>query len=100
MRKHVKIKHRASLIHQQIMSCKWIIRCKFDFSRSIIRYKAGLVTHSFLQVLGIDFKETFSLVLLVSLQLMLALSVALDLELYHVDVQTTFLHGKLTKELN
>ena len=30
---------------------------------------------------------------------MVALSAALDLELHHLDVQTTFLHGELTEEL-
>ena len=49
---------------------------------------------------GIDFDETFSLVVRVAaIRLILAIVVQLDLELYQMDVKTAFLNGELDEEI-
>ena len=49
---------------------------------------------------GVDNEETFSLVVRFALvRLILAIVVHLDLELYQMDVKTTFLNGELDEEI-
>ncbi|RDY11548.1 hypothetical protein CR513_03767, partial [Mucuna pruriens] len=45
------------------IGCKWIFKTKKDSKDNIERYKAHLVAKGFTQKKGIDYKETFSLVL-------------------------------------
>jgi hypothetical protein len=64
------------------------------------RYKERLVEKGYSQKEGIDFHEIFSpVVKLVSIHVVLALVVLLDLELEKLDVKTTFLHGDLDEEI-
>jgi len=44
------------------MSCKWIIKIKYNANGFMARYKFHLVAKGFIQVEGIDFNETFSII--------------------------------------
>jgi hypothetical protein len=64
------------------------------------KYKARLVEKGYSQVEGIDFGEIFSPVAkLTSIRFILSIVVAFDLEVEHMDVKTTFLHGDLEEEI-
>ncbi|MCO5566722.1 hypothetical protein L7F22_020401 [Adiantum nelumboides] len=85
---------------RQPISCKWVLRHKLHPDGSVACYKARLVARGFSQIPGLDYSETFSPVLrMSSLRLLLAIAALFDLELYHLDVQTAFLHGELPEEL-
>lgn len=82
-----------------IVECKWVFKRKSD-SDNNVRFRARLVAMGFSQRFGIDFDETFSLVVRHStLRLLNALSVKFDLFIAHLDVATAFLNGLLDKNV-
>jgi len=67
---------------------------------SIDKFKARLVAKGFIQIEGIDYEETFSLVVrFVSIRLLLALVAHLDLKLFQIDVKIAFLNGNFEQEM-
>ena len=58
-----------------------------------------LVAQGFLQVLGVDYFDMFAPVArLASIQAVLAIATANNMELHQVDVKGAFLNGELTNE--
>ena len=85
---------------RKIITCKWVLRIKYDPQGQPVRFKARLVARGFTQVPGIDFTDTFSPTLrITSFRLLVAIAAAKKLELHHLDVQTAFLHGDLEEEV-
>ena len=79
---------------------RWVYKVKQEEHTSRARYKARLVIKGFSQKKGIDFDEIFSpVVKMLSILVVLGLATSLDLEIEHMDVKTTFLHGDLDKEI-
>ena len=79
---------------------KWVYKVKQEEHTSQACYKARLVIKGFSQKKGIDFDEIFSpVVKMLSILVVLGLASSLDLEIEHMDVKTTFLHGDLDKEI-
>ncbi|GBM52471.1 Retrovirus-related Pol polyprotein from transposon TNT 1-94 [Araneus ventricosus] len=77
------------------MSCKWVLRIK----RNNV-YKARLVARGFEQKPGIDYCETYAPVIsMSSLQLVLAIIIQKNLEIYALDVKTAFLNGGLQETI-
>ena len=48
---------------QNLVGCKWVYKLKHNSDGSISRYKARLVAKGFHQQYGVDFEETFGLVI-------------------------------------
>ena len=64
------------------------------------RFKARLVVQGFTQKEGIDYKETFSPVISKdSSRIIIALVAHFDLELYQMDVKTSFLNGNIDETI-
>ena len=77
------------------IKCRWTYVLKFDS-----RYKARLVAKGYMQVQGIDYEETFSLVARYeSMQYLLAHAALLDWEIEAMDVKLAYLHKVLEEEI-
>ena len=77
-----------------------VLKVKRKVNGSIDKYKARLMAKGFTELEGIDYDEAFSPVFRVaSIHLTLAIVTQLDLELYHMDVKTSFLNGELDEEI-
>lgn len=80
---------------KKILSSKWIFKTKDNGKK-----KARLVVRGFQQVQGIDYEETFSLVVNnVSLRILFALAVKKNYSLITFDIKTAFLYGNLDEDV-
>ena len=84
---------------QKAIGNKWILKIKRKADGSIDRYKARLVEKGYTEKEGIDYEESFSLVVrFTSIRLLLAIVTNLNLELHQMDVKIAFLNGELDEE--
>src|SRR5258706_3514239 len=79
---------------------KFVFSLTRDVSAKVIWYKARLVAQGLSQQEGINYTNTFALVVrLTSICIALAIATNLDLKMDHLDVETAFLNGKIDEEI-
>ena len=63
-------------------------------------FKSRLVAKGFKQTHGIDYDETFSLVVMLkSIKILLVIATYYDYEIWQMDVKTVFLNGNLLEDV-
>lgn len=83
-----------------IIGCKWVYRLKQKADGSIERHKAELVAVGFHQQPGLDYTETYSLVVKPqTIRLILLLSINRKWHARQLDAQNAFLHGDFTESV-
>jgi hypothetical protein len=81
-----------------VVTGKWIFTHKLRADGSFDRYKARWVLRGFTQRPGVDYDETFSLVVKpATVRTVLSMAVFRDWPIQQLDVKNAFLHGTLTE---
>jgi len=82
----------------RLIGLKWVYKVKRDERGAIVKHKACLVTHGFVQREGINFVEVFAPVAhMESVRLLLALAAAKDWRVHHLDVKSSFFNRELAE---
>ncbi|GJW07775.1 retrovirus-related pol polyprotein from transposon TNT 1-94 [Tanacetum coccineum] len=83
-----------------VITLKWIYKVKLDELGGILKNKARLVVCGYRQEEGIDFEESFALVVrLEAIRIFLAFAAHMNMVVYQMDVKTVFLNGNLREEV-
>jgi len=86
--------------HCHPIDCKWVFRVKRNADGTIDRFKARLVAKGFNQRPGLDYKETFSLVMKpATIRSVLTIVVTQGWQLRQLDINNSFLHGLLNEDV-
>ena len=73
---------------------KWVYKVKRDVDGNIARFKARWVVKGYLQQFGVDFDQTFAVVVKpMAFQVLFAIAAYFDLDIDQMDVKTAFLYG-------
>jgi hypothetical protein len=77
-----------------------VFKLKRDKAGKIIKHKARLVAHVFVQQAGVDFDEVYAPVArMESVRVLLALAAHEGWNVHHMDVKSAFLNGDLKEEV-
>ncbi|GKD70779.1 retrovirus-related pol polyprotein from transposon TNT 1-94 [Tanacetum coccineum] len=86
--------------HVMIITLKWIFKVKLDELRGILKNMAKLVARGYRQEEGIDFEESFALVVrLEAIRIFIAYAAHKNMTVYQMDVKTVFLNSILREEV-
>jgi hypothetical protein len=84
---------------KNLIGTKWVYRNKSNEDGQVTRNKARLVCRGYAQVEGIEFEETFAPVYIMeAIQFLLAYACSKKIEVYQMDVKSSFLNGELEEE--
>lgn len=87
-------------LSNNIVDCKWLYWIKQKVDGSIDSFKARLVAKAFMQRPSLDFHETFSPVVKPTMvRLVLSIVLQHNWPIHELDVNNSFLQGKLDEEV-
>ncbi|GJR02039.1 copia protein [Tanacetum coccineum] len=98
--KNSKAKNADLPYRKKAIGTKWVYRNKKDERGVVVRNKARFVTQGHRQEEGIDYDEVFSPVARIeAIRIFLAFASFMGFIVYHMDVKSAFLYGKIDDEV-
>ena len=86
--------------NKKAITSHWVYKTKASNNKDSLHFKARLVARGFKQTDGVDFLETFALVVRwETIQTLIALAIHLNWPIHHLDVLTAFLNGILKEDV-
>jgi hypothetical protein len=87
----------ADLPHgHHAITLKWVYKLKRNKAGEVVKHKARLVAHGFVQWEGIDFEEVFAPIARMEfVHILLTLAAQEGWQVHHMDVKSAFLNGDL-----
>jgi len=83
-----------------VVGFRWVFVLKYHPDGFMDRYKVRPVAKGYTQTYGIDYFETFSLVVRMnSIMILFSIAVNLSWSLFQMDVKNAFLYGDLQEEV-
>jgi hypothetical protein len=91
---------RSSVSKWQVITCKWVFKIKVNSDGEVDQFKARITPKGFMQLLGINYSETFAATgKYKSLRLGLSISAGCDHELDQMDVPQAFLNADVDEDI-
>ena len=85
---------------KKLVGCRWVFVVKYKADGSLEQFKARLVAKGYTQTYGIDYFETFALVVKMNaMRILLSLAINRGWSMQQYDVKNAFLHGNLDEEI-
>jgi len=85
---------------RKVVGSKWVLRIKRGPDGQVQKYKARIIAQGFTQVEGLDYNQTFALVVKLStFCTILAIAIQQNLTIHQMDVKAAYLNGKLKEEI-
>jgi hypothetical protein len=82
--------------NKNVINTKWVFKNKLNEYEQVTKNKSRLVCKGYAQIEGIDFEETFSpAARMEAIWLILAYACSKNVKVYHMDIKSSFLNGKL-----
>ena len=88
------------LPNQNTIGCKWVFRVKRHADGIVERYKAWLVAKGFHQQFGVNYEETYILVIKPTMvNTVLFITISAGWKIHQIDIQNVFLHSTLSEKV-
>nr|GEU73594.1 hypothetical protein [Tanacetum cinerariifolium] len=83
-----------------LIKLKWIYKVKTKTFGRVLKNKARLVAQGFMQEEGIDFEESFALIVRIdAIRIFVVNAANKNIKIFQMDVKTAFLNGELKEEV-
>ncbi|GKB51674.1 retrovirus-related pol polyprotein from transposon TNT 1-94, partial [Tanacetum coccineum] len=83
-----------------LIKLKWMYKVKTDEFGGVLKNKARLVSQGFKQEKGIDFEESFALVVRIkAIRIFVENAANKNMMIFQMDVKTAFLNGELKEKV-